>query len=116
MRNAFKVNFNDLPPEDTFDGLGIRRLGLTAEHATSKNLDVLNHGTMKPGLRLPWFLHDDRDEIIVVTKGTALMHIDGAEAISLGEGDVLCVPAKTRHSLENVGDSDFEGIFLKVFV
>ncbi len=69
---------------------------------------------MKPGLRLPWFLHEDKDEMIVVLQGAGVMYFKSAEPIELKSGDTLCVPAGIEHSLENTGDSDFEAIFFKV--
>ena len=114
-RQAFKVSFQDSVAEEMFDGLGVRRVGLTEEHQTSDNLSVLNHGILKPGLKLPWFYHEDKDEVIIVNKGSGIMHFEEAEPISIAEGDVLYVPAKTKHSLENNGSSNLEAVFLKVY-
>ena len=115
-RNPFKINFDESVSESLFEGRAERKIGFTENHPTSPNLHVLNQGVLRPGLRLPWFFHEDKDEVIVVLEGTGTMHIDGGDTIELKPGDVLNVPAKTRHSLENTGTTDFRGVFLKVLV
>ena len=115
-REPFKISFKDSEPESQIDGQAERRVGFTEDHATSQNLHVLNHGLLRPGLRLPWFYHEDKDEVIVVLEGSGVMHIDGGDPIELAAGDVLNVPAKTRHSLENNSSADLKAIFFKVFI
>jgi len=115
-RKPFKINFNESVSESLFGGQAERKLGFTENHQTSPNLNVLNQGILKSGLRLPWFFHEDKDEVIIVLEGTGAMHIEGGDTIQLNVGDVLNVPAKTRHSLENTGLTDFIGIFFKVLV
>ena len=116
IRKPFKVSFDESVSEPLFEGRAERKFGFTENHPTSPNLHVLNQGVLRPGLRLPWFLHEDKDEVIIVLDGTGTMHIEGGENIELQPGDVLNIPAKTRHSLENTGATDFRGVFFKVLV
>lgn len=112
-RTPFKKKFSE--PEIHFEGKGERRVGFTEEDLTSEHFHVLNHGTVKPGFRLPWFLHEDKDEVIVVLEGTAAVHFKEHHPIQLEVGETIYIPAGVEHSVENTGESDFKGIFFKVF-
>ena len=56
----------------------------TEEDGTSPHLHVLNHGVLKSGLRLPWYLHEDKDEVILVLKGVSLYVPEGGIIALLG--------------------------------
>ncbi len=115
MRKPFKRNWNLSTPEIAFEGLGERRKVFLEEDHTSAHLNVLNHGVMKPGLRLPWFLHDDKDEIIIVLKGSGVIHFKEADSLLIEVGDVVCIPANIHHSVENTSAANLEAVFLKVY-
>ena len=112
--SPFKKSFEALPPEVLFDGKGIRKRGILPEDPTSSHLHVLNHGTLKPGLRLPWFCHDDWDETIVMLSGEGTPHVEGKDDLHLEAGEIAYVPAKVSHALENTGSEDLVALFFKV--
>jgi quercetin dioxygenase-like cupin family protein len=115
LRKPFKRNWKTSQQELLFDNQAVRRTGLASNDPTSPNFEVLNHGVLKPGLRLPWFFHEDKDEVILVLKGRSTVHFQEADSIELVEGDVLCIPGGIHHSIENRSEENFEAVFIRVF-
>jgi mannose-1-phosphate guanylyltransferase/mannose-6-phosphate isomerase len=72
-----------------------------------KSIEVL------PGHRLSSHSHAKRSEHWVVLEGTACVRL-GSEAVELGAGDSVRVPAETVHRLENAGDGPLRVVEVSV--
>jgi mannose-6-phosphate isomerase len=67
--------------------------------------------TVRPGRRLSYQRHSCRSEHWFVVLGTGVVTLDG-EAISVGTGVAIDVPAGTAHRIHNTGDDDL--VFIEV--
>jgi mannose-6-phosphate isomerase-like protein (cupin superfamily) len=63
----------------------------------------------KPGGAITEHLHPRQEERFIIHAGAAVFTLDGAERL-VGSGETLVVPVGTRHSQENRGDVDVEGV------
>lgn len=61
--------------------------------------------TLRPGEDIGLETHPDIDQFIRVEAGTATAVLDGEES-SLGDGDVVVIPAGTEHNVTNTADDD----------
>jgi quercetin dioxygenase-like cupin family protein len=62
----------------------------------------IHENVINPGVTVPWHLHAT-EEVIVVLEGEGECRSDeGCERYRAG--DVIILPARTRHSLHNCGD------------
>ena len=61
----------------------------------------VHENVLSPGATIPWHLHGT-EEVIVVLDGQGECLTDAGVEAYRG-GDVIIVPARTRHSLRNVG-------------
>jgi mannose-6-phosphate isomerase-like protein (cupin superfamily) len=60
--------------------------------------------TLQPGEEIGAETHDDADQILLVVAGEAEA-ILGSQAAPVGEGQLVLVPAGTRHNVVNRGQS-----------
>ena len=79
-----------------------------AEVARSENAST-NFVQAVPGAVMNMHYHADRDEIVYVIKGEAVMNVAGEEYI-IGPGDLMYLPATILHDLRITGNETFEGI------
>lgn len=114
-RAPFKRSISEVAQHEAHNGVGLRRVLLSPELPIAKSLQAMTHGIMKPKSSLGWHLHDDKDEVILLVRGSGVVHIDGGESLSCSAGDILYIPAGNRHRIENVSDSELEGFFFRVF-
>ncbi|KDO23023.1 hypothetical protein SPRG_11870 [Saprolegnia parasitica CBS 223.65] len=55
--------------------------------------------------RVPLHFHDDKDEVIVVLRGTAIININGEEARATC-GDLVFIRRGQSHEIRNEGDDE----------
>lgn len=66
---------------------------------------------VKPGKRLSLQSHEHRAENWVVVQGQALVTL-GEEMVKLGKRQMVLIPEKTKHRMENPGQEDL--VFIEV--
>ncbi len=57
------------------------------------------------------YVHSDKEEIAVITKGQAVVVLEGNEYI-LDEGDVVRIPPNVRHHFENRSNESIQVLFV----
>ena len=62
-----------------------------------------------PGGAITEHLHPRQEERFIISAGTAVFTLDGAERV-VGPGETLVVPVGVRHAQRNRGDVDVEGV------
>ena len=58
--------------------------------------------TLQPGEDIGAEVHPDNDQVLIFTEGTARAEV-GGEQHDVGAGDLVVVPAGTRHNFTNTG-------------
>ncbi|MEU1980891.1 AraC family ligand binding domain-containing protein [Nocardia sp. NPDC019395] len=89
------VNFYDLEQEDVRPGV------VRSGYATDEVMLVMN--VLKKDMQLRPHVHEDFDQLAVVTRGEANYYI-GDVAHHMVEGSVLLVPAGSYHYIEPLSD------------
>ncbi len=65
--------------------------------------------TVKPNQKLSLQSHENRSEFWIVTKGTAIVHLD-EEEYELSKGEHFFIPLNSKHRLSNNTEKDLEVI------
>jgi len=88
----------------------ISRMLIDVYNAGSERMQV-NHGTLKGGAATPGASHPPpHDELYVVLKGKAVLHMDGVD-YDLEPGSVVFIPGGTFHALTNKSQTEDLEIF-----
>jgi quercetin dioxygenase-like cupin family protein len=87
-------NWDRIPDEEARPG--IRRKGFGSDDC------LLVYNECTPGMELKPHSHDF-DQIGMITAGRALFHL-GDEAVEVGPGSVLLIPAGVEHYIEPLGE------------
>lgn len=61
---------------------------------------------LKPGCENPLHSHPNCSEILVVLQGEVVHTIEGGEEVTLGQGDVITLPANLPHKARNVATEE----------
>ena len=83
---------------------------LIDRHSVGSNQLVVNHFTLKPGVRMAGGSHPDPyDEFYYVLRGRGRIHLgEPVQTFEVEPDSVVFIPAGTYHSLENTGTADME--------
>lgn len=103
----------DIPKEEAHGGSGRRKVYASPEHLQSTAFEMMTHGFMPAGGMYDWHDHPGVEEIMVVVKGTGLVHDEDGE-YPYEPGDVFVFPAGVRHKISNPTTHENEFIFVRV--
>lgn len=106
-------NISDIPIEGTHDLPNSRQTLATAKDVTTNNLDALTKGLLAAGKIWDWHSHDEHDELCIVIKGTGKFYWAN-EVSEYKNDDVITIPAKGKHKIEAIEDSEFYFVRIKV--
>ena len=70
------------------------------------------HIVLKPGGTIGEHSTDEKEEIIVVTKGKGEAIIGGESILDIDKNFVLYIPPDTYHDIKNTGSESLEYIFI----
>lgn len=93
------MNYTEERPWGMFENL------LEAEYCKVKKI------TVHPGQRLSYQYHHKRSEVWTIVKGVGRVTLDGSTNWYI-EGEVIQIPAGTKHRIEN--DTQEDMIFIEV--
>jgi mannose-6-phosphate isomerase-like protein (cupin superfamily) len=94
------TRYDEIEPFTTKDGSEIREwAGRAAAPAVNQSLA---EASLPPGAATTEHFHVRSEELYLVTAGTGLLRIDGAER-ELRPGDCAVIPPGARHKLWNTG-------------
>ena len=108
-----KQNIKDIPIEVAHGGAGSRQLLVTPDKLTSSYFEAFTKGFLEAGKIFDWHEHKDIDEIYVVLKGIGKFHC-GNEVVNYQVGDIITIPANTKHKIEALGNETNEYYFFRV--
>lgn len=91
--NGYTTNIE----EDTLENEDYRRVLYTGEHT---QLVLM---TLPPGEEIGLETHGEHDQFIRVEEGSAQVVLD-EEAVSLGDDDIVIIPAGVEHNVTNTSD------------
>ncbi|HEX7042050.1 MAG TPA: cupin domain-containing protein [Patescibacteria group bacterium] len=111
--NFSKKNISEIPLEEAHGGSGSRQMLLNVDAVMSKNWEAVTKGFLPQGSMFDWHIHDDSDEMFLVTRGTGKFYCEG-EITEYTPGDIILVKAKTKHKIVNDGDETTEGFFIRI--
>lgn len=92
---GYHSNIEDL----TKDNTDFRRVLYTAQHS---QLVLMS---LKPGEEIGEEIHDEQDQFFRFEAGSGRAIVDGSE-YTVGDGDVVIVPAGAKHNVINTSDSE----------
>lgn len=110
-----RLNIRDIPVEEAHNGSGSRQVLVKPEQVTSKYLEAVTKGFLKPGAVFDWHSHENTDETFIVLKGNGKFFCED-ELIEYAEGDVIIVPGNLKHKIEAEGNETSEYYFIRVKV
>lgn len=90
-------------PDDSIRDLARHNRDFRREVATGPHSQIVLM-CLLPGEAIGEEVHEDNDQIFLVAKGEGEAVVAGARR-PLGKGELLLVPAGTRHEIRNTGDS-----------
>jgi len=108
-----KQNINDIPVETAHGGAGSRQLLVTPDKLTSPYFEAFTKGFLEVGKIFDWHEHKDIDEIYIVLKGFGKFFCND-EVIDYKVGDIITIPANTKHKIEALGNKTSEYYFIRI--
>lgn len=108
-----KRNIKDIPLEAAHGGSGSRQLLVTPDKLTSPYFEVITKAFLEVGKIFDWHLHQDVDEIFIVLKGQGKFYCDN-EVVDYQIGDIITIPADTKHKVEALGSETNEYYFFRI--
>jgi len=90
-------------PYQTKDGSLIKPL-MDLSNSPAKSLS-LAQATVSPGSQTYPHLHTQSEEIYYLLQGKGRMHLE-EESREVGQHDVILIPPRARHYIENIGQED----------
>ena|SRR3990167_1795595 len=103
----------DIKIEHAHGGSGSRKVFADSSLVSSEHFEAMTHGFLPGGKSYNWHKHDDIEEIMVVLKGSGMIHDRDGE-YSYSAGDVFIFPSNTDHKIVNPTDVDHEMIFVRI--
>ena len=81
----------------------VKRSVVIAENDSMRVLDL----TLAPGECIPWHLHPDNEDYVIVLRGTVeIREVNPDKRVTLGPLDRYVVPRRTPHTNVNVSAED----------
>lgn len=106
-------NIKNIPLEGTHSLPNSRQTLVTKDDVVSNNLDALTKGILAKDKVWDWHSHDIHDELCIVIKGTGKFYWEG-KFVDYKPEDVIAIPAKSKHKIEALEDSEFYFVRIKV--
>ena len=73
----------------------------------------MTKGYLEVGKVFDWHTHEDIDEMFIVLKGEGVFYWE-EEMINYNEGDIITIPANSKHKIEAKGMIMNEYYFIRV--
>lgn len=114
MSKKYQIkNISDIPLEGTHDLPESRQTLATADDVVTDNIDALTKGLLPAGKVWDWHSHDEYDELCIVLKGSGKFVWED-ESSDYKFDDVIIIPAKGKHKIVAIEDSEFYFVRIKV--
>lgn len=110
-----KVSFHDLKfvpasHEDFQDPGSLKKVLFRFSDLNSKTkVQMINWARILAGKSFREHYHEDMDEIFILLAGTVRITI-GQETDTFSKGDAVFIPMKTKHTMENMSETDIDYI------
>lgn len=108
-----KTNIDDIPIENAHGGAGSRQMLIQPDQVESRYFEAVTKGFLPSGQLFDWHVHEDTDEVFIVTKGHGVFSCEN-QTTDYAAGDVITVGANLKHKIEANGDETTEGFFIRV--
>lgn len=116
MTSQFKIfNISQVPFESIHDMPDSRQTLATQKDLTTKNIDALTKGTLRPGHIWDWHKHPEHDELGIVLAGEGKFYWQD-EVVTYKKDDVIIIPVNTIHKFEATGNVTNEFYFVRIKV
>lgn len=106
-------SISQIPFEGTHDLPNSRQTLATAEDVVTNNIDALTKGILAAGKIWDWHSHEEYDELCIVIKGSGKFYWED-EDDDFVTNNVIIIPAKSKHKIEALEDSEFYFVRIKV--
>ncbi|OGZ63044.1 MAG: hypothetical protein A2812_02275 [Candidatus Staskawiczbacteria bacterium RIFCSPHIGHO2_01_FULL_36_16] len=114
MRKPFKKSLNQIPLEQAHGGTGSRQLILSKDDDVSKYFEAMTKGYLKSGGMFDWHLHQNIDELFLVTKGSGVIEFKNSDSWEYNGGDLIYIPANIEHKIIASEKADNEFFFIRL--
>ncbi|EKE15195.1 MAG: hypothetical protein ACD_12C00114G0001 [uncultured bacterium] len=108
-----KQNIKDIHVEAAHGGSGSRQLLVTPDKLSSPYFEAFTKGFLEVGKIFDWHQHTDIDEIYIVLKGNGKFYCEN-EIVDYNVGDIITIPANTKHKVEALGSKISEYYFFRI--
>ena len=116
MKKRFQIkHISEIPLEGTHDLPDSRQTLATSDDLVTDNIDAFTKGILKPGQYWDWHSHNDYDELGIVLQGSGAFYWE-EEKTNYKSGDVIIIPAASKHKFEALGDVVNEFYFVRIKV
>src|SRR3989338_6283982 len=112
MMKYKKHNIKDVSLEEAHGGSGSRQVLVNQELLANQNFEAMTKGYLNPGFSYDWHSHDGIDEIMLVIKGVGKFYWE-EDVMDYKEGDIITIPANSRHKVEATGGIQNEFYFIR---
>jgi len=99
--------------EDPGDPTVLKKVMLQNRDLIAGNVQMINWSTLLPEKAFRGHYHDNMEEVFIIVKGRAKIMVDDEEA-EISDGDVVVIPAKSVHTMENLGQDNVVFISLGI--
>ena len=106
-------NIKNISLEGTHDLPDSRQTLATSDDVNTNNMDALTKGLLAKDKVWDWHNHDDHDELCIVIKGKGKFYWE-EEVAEYNTEDVIIIPAKGKHKLEAIENSEFYFVRIKI--
>ena len=108
-----KQNIKDIPVEAAHGGSGSRQMLVSTDKLTSRYFEAITKAFLEVGKIFDWHEHNDIDEVYIVLKGIGKFYCNN-EVVDYQVGDVITIPANTKHKIEALGNETNEYYFFRI--
>lgn len=92
---------------------GSKQLLVSSNKLTSPYFGAITKGFLEVGKIFDWHKHKDFDEVYIVLKGEGKFYFEN-EVVDYSVGDIITIPAKTKHKIEALGNETSEYYFFRI--
>ena len=91
----------------------LKKVMLQNRDLIAGNVQMINWSTLLAEKTFRKHYHDNMEEVFIIVKGRAKIMVDEEES-EISDGDVVVIPAKSVHTMENLGPVNVEFISLGI--
>ncbi|MBW2208136.1 MAG: cupin domain-containing protein [Deltaproteobacteria bacterium] len=110
---AAEIEIQPASHEDSQAPAVIKKVMLARDDLQEGSVQMINWSTLLSEKTFRKHYHDNMEEVFIIVKGRARIMVDDEEA-EISDGDIVVIPAKSVHTMENLGQDNMDFISLGI--